>query len=56
MIGMHNVENGLAALVSAAGLGIAPEAAAAARRTRTYTSLGGVRRALRTYWITGRTK
>jgi UDP-N-acetylmuramate: L-alanyl-gamma-D-glutamyl-meso-diaminopimelate ligase len=30
MIGMHNVENGLAALVSAAGIGIAPEAAAAA--------------------------
>jgi len=30
MIGMHNVENGLAALVCAAGMGIAPEAAAAA--------------------------
>jgi UDP-N-acetylmuramate: L-alanyl-gamma-D-glutamyl-meso-diaminopimelate ligase len=51
MIGMHNVENGLAALVSAAGIGIAPEAAAAAlgefagvrRRMELCGEVGGIR-------------
>jgi UDP-N-acetylmuramate: L-alanyl-gamma-D-glutamyl-meso-diaminopimelate ligase len=51
MIGMHNVENGLAALVCAAGMGIAPEAAAAAlgefagvrRRMELRGVVGGIR-------------
>jgi UDP-N-acetylmuramate: L-alanyl-gamma-D-glutamyl-meso-diaminopimelate ligase len=51
MIGMHNVENGLAALVTAAGLGIAPQAAAVAlgefagvrRRMELRGEVGGIR-------------
>jgi len=41
LIGMHNVENGLAALAAAAGMGIAPAAAAAA-----LAAFRGVRRRL----------
>jgi UDP-N-acetylmuramate: L-alanyl-gamma-D-glutamyl-meso-diaminopimelate ligase len=51
LIGMHNVENGLAALSGAAGLGLAPEAAAAAlgefagvrRRMELRGETGGIR-------------
>ncbi|MGQ0383193.1 MAG: UDP-N-acetylmuramate:L-alanyl-gamma-D-glutamyl-meso-diaminopimelate ligase [Gammaproteobacteria bacterium] len=41
LIGMHNVENGLAALVAAAGMGVSPEAAATA-----LAGFQGVRRRL----------
>jgi len=51
LIGMHNVENGLAAIACAAGAGVAPEAAAAAlgefagvrRRMELRGEVGGIR-------------
>jgi len=51
LIGMHNVENGLAAIAGAAGAGVAPEAAAAAlaefagvrRRMELRGEVGGIR-------------